>query len=120
MQAAIDACSDARRGEDIAFVDIQYIRIHFYFGMSFGQCVDTFPVSGGGFAVQKASLGQRKRPNTQPHDSSASAVRPLKRFEQRRWGLATVVMPGRHDHQVRRVQSGKVERRVDRKARRSL
>lgn len=112
VQAAVDAGRRAGRGDDVAVVDIEYMRIDLHAWIALGQLARPLVMDGGGAAIEHAGGGQHEGAQAQADQLGAVGLGLAQRFQQRLgWRLVRVAPAGHDDdvgsrHVVQRVGRG--------------
>jgi hypothetical protein len=116
VQAQVEAGRAARRGEQVAVVDVQHVGVDADVRVPAGQVGALRPVRGGPAPVQQARGGQDQRAGAQRDDAPALRAGLAQRGEHRAWHQVGGV--GRqHDDGPGGAQRGQPARHLDLEAR---
>ena len=96
MQAEIDAGRAARRGQDVALVDVEHPRIDSHIRVGTGKIVTLRPVRGGSSTFEQAGFRQDERARAERDDAASSCVRAAQGVEH--LGRHRLEPVGRGDH----------------------
>ncbi len=76
VQAEVDGCGAARRGENVAAVDVQHVWVNLYARIFRRELLTLFPVRGRATSVEQPRGSEHKRSGAQRDDPRSALVRP--------------------------------------------
>ncbi len=101
VQAEIDPRGDARRGEDVALVDVEHPRLDADARMAGGEIGRVAPVGRRAATVEHARRGEREGAGADRDHARAARVGGAQRVEHARVGRAQMRRETRDEHGVR-------------------
>jgi hypothetical protein len=100
VQAGVDRRGGTGGGQHVAVVDVEHRGVHGDVAVARGELVDGLPMRHRRTPGQQARVRDGEGTEAQPGDRGAAIVGPRQDLPQCRAGGATVLEPGRHDHDV--------------------
>ena len=114
VEAEVDAGRAPRRGEDVALVDVEHVRLHADARVARAERVVVAPVRGRALAVQQAGRGQDEDAGADRHQARPAAVRVAERIQERARRRLGRTAPARDHDGACRPQAPRGARRPSR------